>query len=146
MAGVTFHPVPAHLMGPKRGVEPLPQIDVFHWALVGGAPAVALPVVDPTHDAIAQVLAVGVDVDRTRPLERLQRRDRRHQLHAIVGGMLFPAHQLFRLIAERENRAPAAGTGITRAGAVGMDRDALLRHALSLRMILSENPVSTFRD
>ena len=38
-----LHPVPAHAMLRQRRVEPLPQVDVLDRLLVGGAPAVALP-------------------------------------------------------------------------------------------------------
>src|SRR5262245_16993291 len=47
MAGVTFDPMPTHPMLRQRGIEPLPEIDVLRRLLVGGAPAVALPLVDP---------------------------------------------------------------------------------------------------
>ena len=50
--------------GAPRRVEPLPELDILHRLLVGGAPAVALPAVDPLRDAVAQILAVGVKVDR----------------------------------------------------------------------------------
>jgi hypothetical protein len=64
-----------------------------------------------------------VNVDETRPLERFQRRDRGHQLHAVVGGVRLAALELLLMIAEGENRAPAAGPRIAGAGAVGVDRD-----------------------
>ena len=100
MAGMAAHPVPAHLMLVDRGIETLPQIVVLHRLAVGGFPAVALPLVDPAHDAVAQVLAVGVNVDHARPLERFQRRDRRHQLHAVVGRERLAALELLLVIAE----------------------------------------------
>ena len=68
-------------------VEPLPEVDVLDRLPVGGLPAVPLPALDPAGDAAAQILRVGVEIDRRRPLQRLQRRDRRHQLHAVVGGL-----------------------------------------------------------
>src|SRR5580692_4706461 len=40
MAGVAFDPVPAHVMRLQGGFEALPQIDILHRLLVGGAPAV----------------------------------------------------------------------------------------------------------
>ena len=60
VAGVALDPVPAHLVRLQRGVEPLPQLGILHRLLVGGAPAVALPAVDPAGDALAHILAVGV--------------------------------------------------------------------------------------
>ena len=108
----------------ERGIEPLPQIDVLDRLLVGGAPAVPLPAVDPAGDALTHILAVGVEIDGAGPLQRFQRRDRRHQLHAVVGGVRLAALQLLLDVAEFQDRAPAARPGIARAGAVGVDDDA----------------------
>ena len=60
-------PVPAHLVLLRQRVQPLPQVDVLHRLVVGGLPAARLPAVDPGADAVAQVLAVGVDGRRHRP-------------------------------------------------------------------------------
>src|SRR6185437_14218065 len=57
MTGVALHPVPAHLVMAERGIEPLPQIDILHRLLVGGAPAVLLPAVDPASNAAAHIFA-----------------------------------------------------------------------------------------
>ena len=112
----------------QRRVEAPPQIGVLDRRLVGGAPAVALPFVDPAHDAVAQVLAVGVDVDQAGPLERFERRNRRHQLHAVVGGVGLAAPHLFDMIAEGEDRAPTARPRIAGAGAVGVNDDVRFAH------------------
>ena len=89
-----------------------------------------LPGVDPGQNAVAQILAVGVDVDAARPLERFQGGDRRHHLHAVVGGVEFAALELLLAVAEGEDGAPAAGTGIAGAGAVGVNDDVRQRFAL----------------
>src|SRR5262245_10484865 len=47
VAGMALHPMPFDVMGLECLVEPLPEIDVLDRLLVGGAPAVALPAVDP---------------------------------------------------------------------------------------------------
>src|SRR6266404_2256528 len=122
VAGVAFDPVPVHLMRFQRGVEPLPQIDILDRLLVRGAPAVLLPAMDPAGDALADILAVGGEVDHAGFLERFQRRDRRHQFHAVVGGVRLAALQFLLGVAEFQDRAPAAGAGIARAGAVGENR------------------------
>src|SRR5437762_7371268 len=75
MAGVALDPVPADLMRLQRGIEPLPQVDVLDGLLVGGAPAVFLPAMDPAGDALTHILAVGGEVDHARLFQRLQRRD-----------------------------------------------------------------------
>src|SRR5215470_14066603 len=47
VAGVAADPVPRDVVPGQRGVEAPPQLGIFHWLLVSGAPAVALPAVNP---------------------------------------------------------------------------------------------------
>src|ERR1700733_1615893 len=136
---MALDPVPAHLVRLWRFVEALPQLRVLDRLLVGGAPAVLFPAVDPAGDALTDILAVGVEVDRTGFFERLQRRDRRHQFHAVVGGVGLAALHLFLDVAEFENGAPAARARITRAGAVGVDDDGGKRTHFTV--LLSEHAV-----
>src|ERR1019366_8775454 len=63
----------------------------------------------------------------TRPLQCLKCRDRRHQFHTVIGGMRLAAVEFLFVIAESEDRAPAARPRIARTGAVGVDGDALLQ-------------------
>ena len=123
VAGVALDPVPAHLMLVQRGVQPLPEVDILDRLLVGGPPAVPLPAMDPAGDALMDILAVGVEIDGARLLQGFQRRDRRHQFHAVVGGMRLAALQFFFDLAEFQDRAPAARPRIARAGAVGVNGD-----------------------
>src|SRR6266700_1270705 len=123
MAGMALDPVPAHLVRLQRRVEPLPEFDVLDRLLVRGAPAIALPAVNPGRDALPHILAVGIEIDLAGLLQRLQRRDRRHQLHAVVGGVRLAALQFLFDLAEFQDRAPAARTRIARTGAVGVDDD-----------------------
>src|SRR5215472_11295431 len=69
-----------------------------------------------------------MDVDDARTLECLESRDCRHQLHAIVGGEGLAALQLLLAVAVKEDRAPAAGAGITGTGAVRVDAALWPRH------------------
>src|SRR5262249_38484775 len=92
------------------------------------APAIAFPLVDPRQDAVAQVLAVRVNVDETGTLERFERGDRGHQFHAVVGGVSLATFQFLPVIAEGEDRAPAARPRIARAGTIGGDDDVRLAH------------------
>ena len=64
MPGVALDPMPAHVVLPERRIEPFPEVDVLHRLLVGGLPAVALPAVDPFRNAIMDVFAVSVQLDR----------------------------------------------------------------------------------
>jgi hypothetical protein len=123
MPGVTLDPVPADVVLAERCIEPFPEIHVLHRLLVGGPPAVAFPAVDPLRDAVMHIFAVGVQFDRAWLLQCLERGNRRHQLHAVVGGMSLAAAQLLLVIAKGQDRAPAARTRIARAGAIGVDYD-----------------------
>src|SRR3982074_720949 len=53
VAVVAPDPVPAHLVRFQSRVQPLPRFDFFPRFLVGGAPAVLLPAVDPAGDTLA---------------------------------------------------------------------------------------------
>src|SRR3954451_19309553 len=86
---------------------------------------------DPAGDALTDILAVGIEIDAARLLQRLQRRDRRHQLHAVVGGVRLKALQFLLGFAEFQDRTPAARAGIAGTGAVGMDGDCGPAHATS---------------
>src|SRR6267378_8471148 len=118
VAGMAAHPVPPYRVVGERGIEPLPQIDILHRLAISGLPPVAFPTLDPGHDAVAQILAVGVKVHGAGSLERLERRDRGHQLHAVVGGVRLAALELLLVVPEAEDRAPTARPGIAGAGAV----------------------------
>src|SRR6185312_8487087 len=142
--GVPLHPVPMHLVMAERFVEALPEVDVFHRFFIRRAPAVFLPAVDPRRDAAPEIFTVGMKIDGARSFERLQSRNRGHQLHAIVGGVRFAAFEFFFVIAESQYRSPATGTRVSGAGAVSIDGDALLAHAyFPSRMIVSKNRLPT---
>ena len=70
---------------------------------------------------MAHVLAVQVERDLARPLERGQAFDDGRQLHAVVGGVEFATEEVLLGGARLEPCAPAAGTGVALAGAVGVD-------------------------
>ena len=127
VAGVAAHPVPVHVVPGLGGIEPLPQVGVLDGLLGARAPAVALPAVDPRADPLLDIFRVGMDIDPRRPLQRLERRDRRRQLHAVVGGRRLAAGQLLAMRARDQDRAPPAGPGVSRAGTVRVDRDGRLR-------------------
>ena len=107
VAGVTAHPMPFHLVALLRRVEPLPQLDVLDRRARRRPPALALPAVDPRADALLHVLGVGVKIDARGLGERFERRDRRHQLHAVVGGRCFPAGQLLAMAVRRSGWRPS---------------------------------------
>src|SRR5436309_11106941 len=118
MPGVSAHPVPLYLMFARELLELFPQVDVFHFLLVGGAPVAALPIVDPGRDALLDVKRIRIDTDLARPLQRLERPDDRHELHAVVGRGRLSAPELLFLPFVAEDYSPAPGPGIAAARAI----------------------------
>src|SRR5688500_11221490 len=123
MTRVALHPHPLDVVHARELVELAPEIGVLHRFPVRRAPAVLLPAVYPLADTELNVLRIGVDARAARALQRLQRPDDRHQLHAVVGGVRFAAVELARLRAAAQKRAPAAHARIALARAVGVDVD-----------------------
>ena len=68
-------------------------------------------------------LRIGVQAHAARALERFERADDRHQLHAVVGRRGFAAVELAHAAAATQERAPAADARIALARAVGVDLD-----------------------
>ena len=52
MASMASHPMPLNAVTAKRLVEPLPQLCILDRLLLGRAPAIAPPSVDPLSDAV----------------------------------------------------------------------------------------------
>ncbi len=115
-----------------RRIELLPELGILHRFVGRRLPALLLPAVDPARDAVAHVFAVGVQVHARGPLEGFEGRDRRQQLHAVVGREGFAAGKLLAVRAGDEDSAPAAGARISRAGAIRIDRH--LRPVVGLRL------------
>src|ERR1700691_276297 len=91
MAGMAPDPAPRDAVADERGFEPLPQIPVPHRFLVGRLPAALLPGFEPQRDAVMEIAAVGVNHGAHAALQVLERGDRRHHFHAVVGGLLLEA-------------------------------------------------------
>ena len=104
-------------------IKALPKVDILDRLFVRGAQAIALPIADPGHDAVAQILTVGVQIDPAWFLERFKRRNRGHQLHAVVGRIRLAAFKLLLVVAKSQDSAPAAGSGISGTGTVGVNDD-----------------------
>src|SRR5690349_8984057 len=128
---VSLHPMPLYLMFRRERVELFPEVDVLDVFLVGGAPVAALPRVDPARDAFLHVLRVGVEAHAARFLQRLERADDRHELHAVVGGRRLAAPELPLLSLVAQHRAPAARAGIAPARAVAVDLHDVIAHGAS---------------
>src|SRR5689334_2707533 len=120
---MALDPAPLDLVAAIRDqfVELLPVLHVLDRLLGRGAPALRLPAADPLGDAHANVLAVEIERYLARPLQPPEPFDDRLQLHPVVGGVEFPAEQLFFARPRLQPCAPAAGAGIALAGAIGVD-------------------------
>jgi hypothetical protein len=67
------HPVPAYVVPRQREIEPLPEVGILHRLLVRRTPAIALPVVDPLRDPLADILRIRMQIDAAWTFQRLQR-------------------------------------------------------------------------
>lgn len=110
VASVTFRPLPGEAARGRvpfhRRHQRLPEIAILDRLLGGGLPAVALPPLHPLRDPTAQVLIVGVDFDTTRAAERVERLDRRAQLHAVVGRLAGAPAEFLRVATVAQDRRP----------------------------------------
>jgi CRP-like cAMP-binding protein len=113
IAGVPLDPAPFDLVSAFRHqlVELLPKFDVLDRLFGRRAPALGLPAADPFSDAHAHVLAVQVERDLARALERAQPFDDRLQFHAVVGGVEFAAEKLLLGGARLEHAPQPPGPG-----------------------------------
>jgi len=123
VTGVAAYPLPGDDVPGRRGVEPLPEIDVLHRLLVGGQPASLLPAVDPLGDAVAQILAIAVEPHAARALQRLQPRYRSRHLHPVIGRVGLVTAQFLFNPAIAQNGGPAPGARVAAARAIGKDFD-----------------------
>ncbi len=120
---VAFDPAPLDFMRRGGFNQLLPKLGIFDRLFVRSAPAVALPIVDPARDAVANVDTVCVNSYPTGSLQCLQSHDGREQLHAVVGRQGFAPRELAFLVAAAQQGRPAAGTRVAATGPVGKDLD-----------------------
>src|SRR5713226_2215930 len=125
MAAVAGHLVPRDVVPLGQLEQRLPEIAILDGLLLGIAPAVGAPAEIPlVAEAVHDVRAVAVDGRGAAPAEGAQAFDGTGQLHALVGGACFAAGELDLVAVVDEDGGPAAGAGVTAAGAVGVDLDA----------------------
>ena len=118
----------------------LPEVGVQGRGAVGLFPAPALPAPGPAlFQPVDDVLAVGAQPHLAGLLELAQRLDEGRQLHPVVGGRGVAAAELLfvdlAVKAVAQHRAPAAGTGVAAARAVGVNFN--LFHASLLHHVCS---------
>ena len=104
--------------------EALPEVAVDHRLPARVAPALALPALPPAvPETVHDVRAVAVEVHPAAAFDGRQRLDGGGQLHALVGGPgLRTGDDALAPILD-DDRRPAPGPGVARAGAVGVDGD-----------------------
>src|SRR5438309_2133495 len=108
VAGMAPHPVPFHIVQGRQLVEPLPQVDILHRLLVGGAPAAALPVMHPFRDPLRHVQGIGIDLYSAWARQRLESADHRGELHAVIRGVGLAAIELALGAPGAQQHAPGA--------------------------------------
>src|SRR5947199_3432896 len=129
VAGMAPHPVPLHIVQGRQLVEPLPQVDILHRLLVGGAPAAALPVMHPFRDPLRHIQGIGIDLYSAWALQRLESADHRGELHAVIRGVGLAAIELALGAPGAQQHAPAARAWIAAACPVAEDLHHLSIHA-----------------
>src|SRR5438270_4627761 len=128
VAGMASDPVPLHVVQGCQLVEPLPQVDILHRFLGGGAPAAALPVVHPFRDPPRHVQRIGIEPHPAGALERREGADRRGEIHEVVRGAGLTAIELALRALGAQQRAPAARAWIAAACPVAEDLHHLSIH------------------
>src|SRR6266852_2445975 len=124
MAAVAGHLVPRDVVLLDQVQQGLPEIAVLDGLLLGVAPAIGAPAEIPlVAEAVHDIRAVAVDGHGAAPAEGTQALDGPGQLHALVRGVGFAAGQLDLVAVVDEDGGPAAGAGVTAAGAVRIHLD-----------------------
>ena len=118
VAGVALDPVPGHFVALHGLVKFLPQILIQHGLLARRSPAIGLPAGHPVGHTLHHIFAVGVEFDPHRPFQCLQPFNRSLKFHPVVCRSLDPAAQFAFFAAPLQDRRPAAGAGVVKAGSV----------------------------
>jgi len=106
-------------MPPDLLVKLMPQVLVHNGFFSRGAPAVALPILDPRGDSVLHILRIGDYLHFTTFLQGAKALDCSAQLHTIVGGVRLGAVHFFLQLTVAENTRPPAGTRISETSAIG---------------------------
>ena len=135
---VPADPYPAHVMGLGGRNQALPEVRVLHRLLLGILPSAALPAINPMLvERVHDVLRVAVNLHLARTLERLERDDGSHELHAIVRGARIALREFAlmkdaRRIGIAQHRPIATRTRIAPARTIRIDNDP---HTLPSRLL-----------
>lgn len=119
---VALHPVVVELVAVHQLQQLLPQVGVQGGFLVAFHPAPLFPAPGPALlQGVDDILGVGVEFHNTGFLQQGEGGDHRGEFHAVVGGGGLPAGNLLPMGSVEEDRPPPAWSGISGAGAVGID-------------------------
>lgn len=126
MIGVTLDPDGVDPVTFELAEESFPEICVEDRLFVGLAPAAAVPAFEPPPgDGIHEVAGIGVEGDFTRFFQRLESGDGGEEFHAVVRRLRESAAEFAAVGAVFEDCGPAAGAGVSVAGAIGVNDDFL---------------------
>ena len=124
-----LNPDELHLMLALCGKQALPQVAVLNGLLVGCFPPALFPAVNPVLvKGVDDVLRIGMDLGLAGAVERLERHDNGHELHAVVGSLGVATRKLGGEglaggVGVLEHGAVAAASRIGPSRAVGIDDD-----------------------
>lgn len=100
-----------------------PLILVFYWLFGGCAPAVTLPIFDPSlRERALKICAIGVKPDAARLLQSPKGLDGSLELHSVIRRLRGTACEYALMRSELKESRPAAGAGIAAACSVRVDR------------------------
>lgn len=124
-AGMTSDPVPVNDVARCSPIKGAPEVLVFYRLPLDCAPTTAFPCVHPSRYSQAQVLGVGPQFNLAWLFEGVQRFNSGLQLHAVTCGCRRASGDFTVFWAVSEDGGPAAGSRISLAGAVGVNRHLL---------------------
>src|SRR5699024_8532015 len=112
-------PRPRHVVTRDELIEFTPQLGIRHRLLRRGAPAVALPAVDPLGHPLHHVLGIHVQLHPGGAREGLQPADDGGEFHAVVRRLPLTAEDLHRVRAVLNQHAAATAARVSLARTIG---------------------------
>src|SRR5699024_2759265 len=119
ITGMAPDPRPRHVVTRDELIEFTPQLGIRHRLLRRGAPAVALPAVDPLGHPLHHVLGIHVQLHPGGASEGLQPADDGGEFHAVVRRLPLTAEDLLRVRAVLHQHAPATAARVPLARTIG---------------------------
>jgi len=114
-------PVPVNRVPLCLLVQQLPEVGIFNRFPGSCFPPIRFPVIYPLINPLQYVPGVSFQVDITGTGKRPEAFNRCGKLHAIVGSLRLITIQCSLLARIAQDNPPTPGTGITPAGAIGIN-------------------------